>query len=230
MEEGPEPHEGIERMVEEHHHHEHGGPNLPQPTHGKAPEAKHGGMMLPAVTAAVLAVCAALGSLLSGHAANEAILGQERASDQWAEFQARSTKGHVYKANRELLESLATLQGARPEQVQKKLDDLQAQVDKYNAEKAETMKDAQREEAESRHEFIRHQHFALGVAAFQIGIVLASISILARSRVLYGLGIVAGVIGVVFVLIGLSGLGPAGAEAPEKSPEQRSPASAPARG
>ena len=219
MEEGPEPHEGIERMVEHHHHEQ-----------GKPAEGSHAGTMLPAITAAVLAVCAAVGSLLSGHAANEAILGQARASDQWALYQARSTKGHLYEANQDLLATLASLQGAKTDQVQEKLDEFRAKVKKYEAEKAETMTEARKEEAESRHEFIKHQHFSLGVAAFQIGIVLASISILVRNRVLYGLGVLAGAVGMLFLLIGLSGLGPRGAEAPEKSPEQRPPASAPARG
>src|SRR5690349_7625520 len=140
MEEGPEPHEGIERMVE--HHHE----------HGKGSEGKHGGTIVPAVTAAVLAVCAAVGSLLSGHAATEAILAQSRANDQWALYQARSTKGHLYEVNQDLLETLAALQGARPEQVQKKLDAFRANVAKYNAEKAETKSDAEKEEAESKSE------------------------------------------------------------------------------
>jgi hypothetical protein len=227
MEEGPEPHEGVERLVE---HHE----------HGAGAGAKHGGLMLPAVTAAVLAVGAAIGSLLSGHAANEAIMGQERATDQWALYQARSTKGHLYEANKDLLETLAALQGTKPEQVQKKLDKFQATVNKYNDEKAETMAEARKLEAESRHEFVKHQHYSYAVAAFQIGIVLASISILVRSRaaaatevlgiVLYVLGIVAGVVGVLFLLIGLSGLGPKGAEAPEKAPEQGPAASARAGG
>ena len=68
MEEGPEPHEWVERTAEEHHHSE---------SHGEPP-----GRMVPAITAAVLAVFAAFGSLLSGHAANEAILAQNRATDQ----------------------------------------------------------------------------------------------------------------------------------------------------
>ena len=51
-----------------------------------------------AVTAAVLAVLAAIGSLLSaGHAVNQAILEQTKATDQWAFYQAKSTKSHVYQ-------------------------------------------------------------------------------------------------------------------------------------
>jgi hypothetical protein len=194
MEEGPEPHEGVERMVEQHHH-----------EHGKGGEGKHAGTMLPAVTAAVLAVCAAIGSLLSGHAANEAILGQSEANDQWALYQAKSTKGHIYKADQELLDTLAALQGDRGERVQKKLDDFRAQVDKYEADKAGTREEAEKVQAKSRAEFQKHQWYSLGVAAFQIGIVLSSISILVRNRLLYALSLVAGVAGVVLVLVGLSG-------------------------
>ena len=53
-------------------------------------------MTVSAVTAAVLAVLAAIGSLLSGHAVNQAILEQTKATDQWAYYQTKSTKGHVY--------------------------------------------------------------------------------------------------------------------------------------
>jgi hypothetical protein len=86
MEEGPEPHEWVERSVE-HHHQEHEHP---------AEDGSRREIIVSAITAAVLAVFAALGSLLSGHEANQAILNQTRASDQWAYFQSKSTKGHIY--------------------------------------------------------------------------------------------------------------------------------------
>ena len=67
MEEGPEPQEWVERAAEEHHHE-------PGPGHAHAAEGKRPDHTASAVTAAVLAVMAAVGSLLSGHAANQAIL------------------------------------------------------------------------------------------------------------------------------------------------------------
>jgi Skp family chaperone for outer membrane proteins len=179
-------------MVEhQHHEHEHG-------TEGQRRDT-----LISAVTAAVLAVCAAIGSLLSGHAANDAVLNQSRANDQWALYQAKSTKGHLYEANQEVLDTLATLQGARREQVQPKLDDFKQKVAKYEKDKEKTKKDAEELEVESRTEFQKHQRFSLGVAAFQIGIVLASISILVRNRVIYALSLVAGCGGLVFVLLGI---------------------------
>ena len=90
MEEGPEPQEWVERAAEEHHH-------------GHTAAAGAFSTTLPAITAAVLAVLASLGSLLSGHAANEAILAMIRTTDQWAEFQSTSTKGHLYEVGAELV-------------------------------------------------------------------------------------------------------------------------------
>ena len=80
MEEGPEPHEVIEQTVEHRHHEEH-----------LQHEGEKQSLRRPAITAALLAVCAALASLLSGHAANQAILFQSQAADQWALYQSKST-------------------------------------------------------------------------------------------------------------------------------------------
>ena len=89
MEEGPEPQEWVERAAEEYHH-----DHARVPPDGHAPEGATPAPRVSAVTAAVLAVLAALGSLSSGHAANQAILAQSKATNQWAYFQAKSTKGN----------------------------------------------------------------------------------------------------------------------------------------
>jgi hypothetical protein len=195
MEEGPEPHEMIERTVEQKHH-EH------EQKHESEPQRR--AMTISAITAALLAVCAAVGSLLSGHAANQAILEQSQATDQWAYFQAKSTKQHIYEADKTVVAALAKLQGADPARLDEQLKAFQQEADRYKGEKAEIEKAAKEMEAHSKHEFLKHHHFALGVAAFQVGIVLASISILVRSRVLYIGSLVAGGFGVLLLLFGLS--------------------------
>jgi hypothetical protein len=187
MEEGPEPQEWVERAAEEEHY-------------GHEPRT----MMVQAITAAVLAVLAALGSLLSGHAANQAILAQTKASDQWAYFQAKSTKAHVYEVGGEVIKALSeTQRTADLAQVEKALNHFQHETQRYDREKEEIRKDAEHLEAESRHEFHKHHRFALGVAAFQIGIVLASVSILVRYRVLYLSSLLAGGIGAALLFIGV---------------------------
>jgi hypothetical protein len=194
MEEGPEPHELIEKTVE-HQHHGHDA------AHGEDKRA----MMVPAVTAAVLAVCAALGSLLSGHAANQAILQQTKATDQWAYYQANSTKGHIHEVSRDVVHALLAAQGIQPtDQTRETLAGFDSQVSKYNDKKASIQEQAETLEREAEQEFHKHHQFALAVSSFQIGIVLASIFLLVRYRVLYFMSLAAGVVGVVFLAVGLA--------------------------
>src|SRR5271165_3033256 len=193
MEEGPEPHEWVEKAAEEHHHgHEHGS------------DTRGSEMTVSAVTAAVLAVLAAFGSLLSGHAVNQAILDQTKATDQWAYYQAKSTKGHVYLVGGEIIKALSLTQTATASDSHAlSLRHFQEETERYDREKEEIKKEAEHLEAESQHEFHKHHQFALGIACFQVGIVLASVSILVRVRAIYYLSVLAGLAGLVWVIMGL---------------------------
>ena len=193
MEEGPEPHEWVERAAEEHHHgHEHGS------------DARGNEMTVSAVTAAVLAVLAAIGSLLSGHAVNQAILEQTKATDQWAFYQAKSTKSHVYQVGGELIKALTATQSTTASDSHgASLRHFQEETERYDREKEEVKKEAEHLEAESQHEFHKHHQFALGIACFQVGIVLASVSILVRIRAIYYLSLVAGAAGLIWTAMGL---------------------------
>jgi hypothetical protein len=191
MEEGPEPQEWVERTAEEHHH-----------EHGHEPHRPPLETMVPAITAAILAVCAAFGSLLSGHAANQAILAQTKATDQWAYFQAKSTKQEIFDVGSRVLSALS--EGtAQAERARSALEHLHAGVQRYEREKEEIKSEAEKLEEESRHEFHKHHHYALGIALFQVGIVLASVSSLVRHRLLHLLSLVAGAGGLLFLAVGL---------------------------
>jgi hypothetical protein len=190
MEEGLEPHEVIERTVEQHHH---------EQKHGHARAERWNPMTTSAITAAVLAVLAAVGSLLSGHAANQAILKQSEASDQWAYFQSKSTKGHLYEVGRDIVAVLSGTSGeSKPS-----LDRFEQQINRYEQEKDKIKEEAEALQKESKHEFEQHHYYALGIASFQVGIVLASISILVRHRATWWLSLAAGLIGVLLLLRGL---------------------------
>jgi hypothetical protein len=195
VDEGPEPHEWVEKAAEEHHHGHEGG------TSDTGRE-----MTLSAITAAVLAVMAAMASLLSGHAVNQAILMQTKATDQWAYYQAKSTKQQLYEVGGKLIEALApgpaSAAGAGDAR-STRLKQFQEERDRYDHEKEDIKKEAEHLEAESRHEFHKHHQFALGIASFQVGIVLASVSILVRIRAIYYLSILAGLAGLACVIMGL---------------------------
>ena len=188
MEEGPEPHEWVERTAEEHHESE---------SRGDLSEK-----MVPAITAAVLAVFAAFGSLLSGHAANEAILAQSKATDQWAFYQAKSTKEQIFDVGSQVVNAL-TEGTAQADRTKPALERLRGEVQRYEREKEEIQREAEKWEKESRHEYRKHTRFALGIALFQVGIVLASVSLLVRFRWLHTLRLVTGVVGLLCMIVGL---------------------------
>ncbi len=190
MEEGLEPHEVIERAVE-HHHHEH------EPGHAASQDGS--ATTHSAITAAGLAVLAAVGSLLSGHAANQAILKQSEASDKWAYYQSKSTKAHIYEVGREIVAVVAGTAG----DAQSSLARFDQQRSKYTEDKEPIKAEAEKLEKESRHEFEQHHHYSLGIASFQVGIVLASISILVRHRATWWLSLVGGVVGIMFLSRGI---------------------------
>jgi hypothetical protein len=192
MEEGPEPHAVIEQTVE-HKHHDHG--------HDKGEHRLE--MTISAITAATLALLAAIAALLSGAAANDGMRHQSESIDTWSQYQAKSTKGHIYEAGRSVVETLGRLQGTAPERIKPELEQFEKQVKKYDAEKETIQKEARALKQQSEHAFAQHEHYALSIAAFQAGIVLASISILVRQRLLYIVSLVAGAVGLLFLLLGL---------------------------
>ena len=74
-----------------------------------------------ALVTAVYAVVLAIASLGGNHAMKEMLLAQQQASDQWAFYQAKSIREHLYKSQKMLLENeLVLLSGApSPDAVEK---------------------------------------------------------------------------------------------------------------
>ena len=156
-----------------------------------------------ALSTAVLAALAAVASLLASENVNEAMISQIQSSDQWAYFQSKSTKGQVYEMGRELIQALSEAQGIT-DKTSSALGRFRERIDKYEKEKEEPQQEARRLEEESELDFKKHHHFALGVAAFQVGIVLASISIMVRYRWIWVLSLLAGSSGLALLTKGLS--------------------------
>jgi hypothetical protein len=188
MEEGPEPQEWVERSVEHH-----------EPEKADVRRAT----TISAITAAVLAVFAAFGSLLSGHEANQAIIHQSQASDQWSYYQAKSTKGHIYDATKEGVRATLQGRGVPEEKINRLLEPLEQKAQKYEQEKEPIEHEARHLEAERLLELEKHHFYALGIASFQVGTVLASVSILLRHRIVWILSLFSGLVGIFFLLRGL---------------------------
>lgn len=156
-------------------------------------------------TTAVLAVCAALTSLLAGRAAhhslaelNQAAIAQNLASDQWNFYQAEGIKRHVFEVQRDVLQ----LQSGPGVAAQTAAYDKEAK--RYAVMQGRIRKDAESREHErdgataaAQHFDIRYQRLSLAVASFQIGIVVCSVAAIVRQRPLWYLGLAGGAVGLI---------------------------------
>ena len=144
--------------------------------HEKAREERHRAPWLRglAVSTACLAVIAAVASLKSGRCANEALLKQSRATDQWAYYQAKGNKAATKTAE---LEILAELHVA-PE----RLDAIRLEIQRYGREQEEIRAEAEHLQAESHEDLTKHEWFALTVILLQVSIGLFAIGALLESR------------------------------------------------
>jgi hypothetical protein len=155
-----------------------------------------------AVLVSVMAALLAIASLAGTRASTEAILSQEKASDTYNEYQANSLKRHINLDDATALRILAA-NGPMAEQADAQAESLeQAVASKYQPAQDELLPRAQALEHERDLAESRHRGFQGAEAAFQLGIVLASISIVARSKPLLTAG---GVLGVVGVLLAVNG-------------------------
>jgi hypothetical protein len=151
--------------------------------------AKHGPAWISgvALSTAILAVLAAIASLLSGEHANEAMLSQIEASSQWNYYQAKSIKAAV-------LDAKAAFTGMPDESDQ-------AKRARYEKEQEEIKANAEHKEAAAKSFFHQHEVFARGVTMFQIAIAIAAISALTRKRSFWVVSLVFGGFGCVFLVL-----------------------------
>lgn len=186
----------------------------------EAPEDAPGGhqhWLIPAVavTTAVLAVCAALSSLLAGRAAhhslaelNLAAIAQNLASDQWNFYQAKGIKRHVFEVQRDALRlqpdpAAAKLVAAYDKEV-KRYASEQQQIQK-DARAQEHERDAAKAAAQRFDE--RYQRLSLSVAFFQVGIVVCSVAAIVKRAFLLYMGLAGGAVGLLFMVQELLSLG-----------------------
>jgi hypothetical protein len=140
-----------------------------------------------ALSTAILAVLAAIAGLLSGQHANEAMMNQIEASDQWGYYQAKSIKAAVLDAKIALL--------ATPSEQDRE------KTAKYQKEESGIKSEAEHKEAAAKSNFHKHEVFARGVTMFQIAIAIAAISALTKRRRFWIVSLLFGGVGCVFLVL-----------------------------
>jgi hypothetical protein len=159
-----------------------------------------------AITTAVYAVMLAIAALGSNNAMKDVLLAQQQASDQWA-FQAKVIREHEYRIQQkrleaELAERSASMAPAVRQPYEALLAEFATEAKRYNTEKKDIEKDAKRLEHERDVNRNRDPYFDFAEVLLQIAIVMSSVSILSRSRMLYGLSMILALCGTFLMVNG----------------------------
>jgi hypothetical protein len=144
-----------------------------------------------ALSAAILAVLAAIASMLAGHHANEALIVQLKASDQWGYYQSKGIKAGVLNSKVDLFSALG--KAANPEDGKK--------LEEYKQEQTEIKEKADELEKEAAAHLKVHTTQSRAVTCFQIGIALSAIAVLTRRKILWFGSMLLGMAGVVFLIV-----------------------------
>ncbi len=158
----------------------------------KAHEASEKWVSRVALSAAILSVLAAITGMLAGDHANEAMIEQLQASDQWAYYQSKGIKATVLSSKMETIESQG---GAANPKDDEKLTQYKKDQEEIKATADEKGNLLRRSPAQA-------QQAGAGVTAFQIAIALSAISVLTKRKSLWFCGLGLGAVGVGFLIAG----------------------------
>ncbi len=145
-----------------------------------------------AVSTGVYAGLAALGAMQGNFLAEEGVVAQIKAADQWTLYQATSTKSHIRDSAQAILESLGK---PIPQSLARKTNQIDGRKQSISVE-------AQKFQTEAENNFQAHQYFVYSVAALQVAISLAAVASLMKRRTLWYLSLGVATVGVGLMVIG----------------------------
>jgi len=160
-----------------------------------------------ALCTALFAVMLAITSLGGNNAAKDMMLSQQQASNQWAFYQSKVMREHLYRVEQQKTAALLTERGALMNRQARELyernrQSYAAEEKRYAAEKLGIEQTAKKLESQRDTGVTKDPYFDYAEALLQIAIVMASISILSGSRPVFGLSIVCAVMGSLLCLNG----------------------------
>jgi hypothetical protein len=153
-----------------------------------------------AFTMSVVAVLVAITTVLGHRTHTEAVLTQNKATDQWNYYQAHKIRDNDTELTQDMLSVIAVTNPAAADKLEKAYADHRAKwVNdlKEEQDQAEAL-EKQVESAER-----RANRFDLAEALLEIGLVITSVTLLTRQRAYWYFGIVFSVCGIVSAASGL---------------------------
>ena len=137
-----------------------------------------------ALLVAVYAVALAVTALGGSNAGKDMVMAQQKASNQWAYYQAKVMRENMYLLAAEELELQIEEETppSKKEKREKKRDEYRKKAATYKAEKEEIMAEAKKLEEERDTAARRDPYFDYAEVLLQIGIVLASVAMLSGRK------------------------------------------------
>lgn len=161
-----------------------------------------------ALVTAVYAVVLAVASLGGNNAMKEMLLAQQEATNQWAYYQAKVIREHLNRGHKLMLElqlaEPSALKGAEREKVEAAARKFGDEEKRMATDKKEIEAVARRHERDRDVNRARDPYFDYAEVLLQIAIVLASVSILSKSRPVFLTSVVMAVVGTLLAVNGFA--------------------------
>jgi len=139
-------------------------------------------------------VLVAVTTVLGHRTHTEAVLDQNRATDQWNEYQAKKIRSYNTSLTADLMSVMTIGDKEKAAKIAKAYADHQV---KWNDDLKDAQEKAEKLEEEVKKAEARAGRFDLGEALLEIGLVVTSVTLLTRMRVYWYLGLVFALAGVV---------------------------------
>ncbi|HVX57165.1 MAG TPA: DUF4337 domain-containing protein [Candidatus Saccharimonadales bacterium] len=147
-----------------------------------------------AFTMSMLAVLVAIATVLGHRTHTEAVLNQNKATDQWNEYQAKKIRSYNTSLESQLLAVVSVADKAKAAEALRQNAEHQA---KWDEDLKGLQEEARQLEAEVRLDEAKAGRFDLGEALLEIGLVVTSVTLLTRRYAYWYMGMVFGAAGVV---------------------------------
>jgi hypothetical protein len=164
--------------------------HLHEEIHHHAEHSRERWVLGVALSSALLAGFAAVGSLMAGHHANEAMMSQIQSTDQWSYYQSKGIKETALTNKVDILIALGKPVPASDND----------KVAQYQRDREQITKKAEDLEKEAQTHLRIHEVLAGSVTMFQIAIAVGAISVLIRSRPFWLVSLGVGLIGIAFLI------------------------------
>jgi hypothetical protein len=150
-------------------------------------------------TISVLAVVVAIVTVMGHRTHTEAVLYQNKATDDWNLYQAHKIRQYDTQLITDLLSTLPIRDQASANKI---TDGYKSHLQKWNQDLTEAQNRAKDDEEEVRKAEHRADRFDLGEALLEIGLVITSVTLLTRRRGYWFLGMAFGLAGIVAAALG----------------------------